>query len=154
MRTVMIIRDAKLSDAPVMQQLLLQLGSNYQRSVEEIENRIQTYHLQSRQRLLVAELEGKVVGLIAFGCYEQFRLQGCCCHIDTLVVDATCRGKGVGKALVEIAEQYAKEQGATEIELTTANSRRAHGTHDFYKTIGYMDHLEIDCTYFVKQKSM
>ena len=146
------IRAATQEDAPELVVLLAQMGDEYQRSVEELENRIASFN-KARHQLLVAEDNNKIVGFIAFGCYEQFRLQGCCCHIDTLVVDKSCRGKGVGKALVQIAEQYAKQEGATEIELTTANYRRAHGTHDFYKAIGYLDHQDIDCSYFVKQKS-
>lgn len=149
----MKIRHAAQQDAPILRTLLAQMGENYQRSIEEIENRIQSF-VSARHQLLVAEIDGVIVGFIAFGCYEQFRLQGCCCHIDTLVVDKACRGQGVGKALINVAEQYAKTEGATEIELTTANYRRAHGTHAFYKAIGYQDHIDIDCSYFVKQRDL
>lgn len=147
------IRKAVKKDAITLQKLLLQMGEHYARTVEQIENRIASFNIPMNQ-LLVAEKDRVILGLIAFGCYQQFRLQGCCCHIDTLVVDKASRGLGVGKLLIEYAEDYAKQQGATEIELTTANYRRAHGTHAFYKSIGYQDHLEIDCTYFVKQKDI
>lgn len=148
---MLTIRTAKKEDAPQLVILLAQMGDVYHRTIDELENRILSFN-KERHQLLIAEDNDRIIGLIAFGCYEQFRLQGCCCHIDTLVVDKDYRGKGAGKALVEIAEQYAKKQGATEIELTTANYRKAHGTHNFYKAIGYSDHLDIDCTYFVKQK--
>lgn len=148
---MIIIRLAVIADAPDLQRLLLQMGSHYQRTLLDIENRILSFELLARNYLFVAELEGKIVGVIAFGYYEQFRLQGCCCHIDTLIVDSTCRGLGIGKKLIEFAEADAKKMGATEIELTTANFRRAHGTHDFYHSLGYEDHVKIDCTYFAKQ---
>ena len=127
------------------------MGAVYQRDVHEIENRIQSFINLARHELWVAEDESGIKGFIAFGCYEQFRLQGCCCHIDTLVVDKTYHGQGLGKALIEVAEAYAITQGATEIELTTANHRMADGTHAFYKAIGYQDHIDIDCSYFAKQ---
>ncbi len=63
-----------------------------------LENRILSFN-KERHQLLIAEDNHRVVGLIAFGCYEQFRLQGCCCHIDTLVVDKAYRGKGQAKHL-------------------------------------------------------
>ncbi len=146
----MIIRDARLQDSAELQQLLLQMGSIYDRTIQEIEDRILAFNREGHQ-LLVVEENHKILGMIAFGCYQQFRLQGCCCHIDTLVVDQNVRHQGVGKILLLRAEQYAHEHGATEIELTTANHRKITGTHAFYKAQGYQDHLAIDCSYFVKK---
>lgn len=145
------LRLAVVSDASHLKDLLVQMGSAYARNQDDIENRIQSFIHLARHELWVAEEGSMIKGFIAFGCYEQFRLQGCCCHIDTLVVDKAYHGEGIGKALVEIAEAYAKAQGATEIELTTANHRMADGTHAFYKAIGYQDHIDIDCSYFAKQ---
>jgi GNAT superfamily N-acetyltransferase len=147
---MMIIRPARKEDAEQLVILLAQMGANYQRSVTEIADRISAFN-QKNHQLLVAEEDDRLVGVIAFGCYEQFRLQGCCCHIDTLVIDSNARGKGIGKQLLVKAEAYAHQQGATEIELTTANYRKITGTHAFYKARGYKDHLEIDCSYFVKE---
>lgn len=146
----MIIRDAAKNDAPALAILLAQMGSVYKRTAEEIENRIDTFK-NSEDQLLVAETDNKVVGVIAFGCYDQFRLQGCCCHIDTLVIDAPYRGKGVGKKLMAQAEAYAHKRGATEIETTSANHRIIDGTHAFYKALGYKNHIDIDCAYFAKE---
>ncbi len=148
----MHIRPATLEDAPVLQKLLRQLGPEYTRNLKEIENRIQAFTELPRQQLLLAVNDAQnIMGMIAFGFYEQFRLQGCCCHIDTLVIDSAYRGQGVGKFLVEVAEKQSSKEEATEIELTTANYRKAHGTHDFYTSIGYANHSDIDCSYFVKQ---
>lgn len=146
----MNIRPARQADASSLSELLAQMGVNYKRTSKEIKDRISAYQRDSHQ-LLVAEESGKIIGLIAFACYEQFRLQGCCCHIDTLVIDVNYRDRGIGRKLLICAERYAKENGATEIELTTANLRRKNGTHDFYKRMGYIDHLEMDCSYFAKQ---
>lgn len=145
----MLIRRAEKQDAQALVIILAQMGSDYIRTVAEIENRIEAFH-RSDDQLLVAEIDQKIVGLIAFGCYTQFRLQGCCCHIDTLVIDADYRGRGVGKCLLQKAEEYALKMGATEIETTSANHRIADGTHDFYKGLGYQNHIDIDCAYFAK----
>ena len=146
----MMIRPATKKDAEALKHLLAQMGSGYERSVDEIKNRLTAFE-HSEDQLLVAEMDQNIVGVIAFGCYQQFRLQGCCCHIDTLVIDAPYRGKGIGKQLMFKAEAYAKEQGATEIETTSANHRIPDGTHAFYKSLGYKNHLDIDCAYFAKE---
>lgn len=146
----MQIRHATLEDSQVLQSLLSQMGDPYQRTLEEIEDRVRQFQKPGHQ-LWVAVMDHRVVGMIAFGCYEQFRLQGCCCHIDTLVIDKRVRGQGIGKALLKEAEAYALKHDVREIELTTANYRRSHGTHAFYHRLGYQDHDEIDCTYFAKQ---
>ena len=146
----MIIRHATKEDAVALRDLLAQMGSNYERTLDEIKNRLDVFE-HSHDQLLVAEKEGKLLGVIAFGCYDQFRLQGCCCHIDTLVVDAPSRGMGVGKQLMMMAEAYARERGATEIETTSANHRIPGGTHAFYQSLGYKNHIEIDCAYFAKE---
>ena len=146
----MIIRDATLQDAGALRNLLAQMGSNYERSIDEIKNRLNAF-AHSDDQLLVAEKDKQIVGVIAFGCYQQFRLQGCCCHIDTLVIDAPYRGCGIGKQLMLKAEAYAHEHGATEIEATSANHRIQDGTHAFYASLGYKNHIDIDCAYFAKQ---
>ena len=146
----MIIRHATMQDAGALRNLLAQMGSNYERSVDDITNRLSAFE-RSEDQLLVAEVDNQLVGVIAFGCYQQFRLQGCCCHIDTLVIDAPSRGKGIGKQLMLKAEAYAREHGATEIETTSANHRILDGTHAFYKSLGYKNHIDIDCAYFAKE---
>ncbi len=144
----MIIRDATEVDAGQLVPLLAQMG--YQMSLEAMKIRICAYSTK-KHKLMLATKADKVVGLIAFGCYEHFRLEGSCCHIDTLVVDKNHRGCGIGKQLIAMAEKYAIEQGAKTIELITANRRRSDGTHAFYESLAYKDHNSLDYTYFGKE---
>lgn len=55
--------------------------------------------------------------------------------IEDLVVDPTCRRKGIGRALVEYAHAWARSEGAPRIELNVyefnADAIR------FYETLGY-----------------
>jgi ribosomal protein S18 acetylase RimI-like enzyme len=55
--------------------------------------------------------------------------------VDSLVVDPSVRGQGIGKALLNIAQDWAKEQGATSVELNVYEfNQRAIS---FYQALGY-----------------
>ena len=144
----MIIRDADENDAPQLIQLLTQLS--YDMDLITMKARIQAFQ-KEHQNLLVLEQNNNILAVIAFGCHEQLRLPGSCCHIDALIVHHEHRNKGLGKKLVAIAEQYAIEQGAHTIELTSANYRKETGTHAFYDALGYKNHVSLDCAYFAKE---
>lgn len=144
----MIIRDAQENDAHQLMQLLRQLS--YEMDLITMKARIQAFQ-KEHQFLLVLEEENNILAVIAFGCHEQLRLPGCCCHIDALVVHHAHRNKGLGKKLVAIAEQYAIKQGAHTIELISANHRKETGTHAFYDALGYKNHIDLDCAYFAKE---
>ncbi len=144
----MVIREATESDATQLVPLLAQMG--YTLSLHSMKDRIAVFNKQGH-KLMLAVQGTVIVGLIAFGCYEHFRLEGCCCHIDTLVVDKNHRGCGIGKQLIAVAEKYAADQGAKTIELITANHRKVTGTHSFYESLAYKDHAKLDYTYFGKE---
>ena len=148
----MLTRNVKESDASQLATLLEQMGSKFKMSLKEMQGRIAAFNSKGHQ-IIVAEQEGFIRGVIAFGCYEQFRIPGSCCHIDTLVIDKNYRGKGIGKLLIESAEKYAAEHGALIIELITANHRKSSGTHAFYESLGYKDHIALDYSYFAKERS-
>ncbi|GAB7091928.1 N-acetyltransferase [Halorubrum luteum] len=58
--------------------------------------------------------------------------------VDNLFVAPTCRGEGVGSALLSAAERALRESGATEItlEAMAANDR----ARSFYRGFGYESH--------------
>jgi ribosomal protein S18 acetylase RimI-like enzyme len=119
----MLIRKATLADAEKLIALFLQMSPTYAMSLDTIQQRIKAFDTHNHQ-LLIAEDNNQLVGMIAFGFYEHFRLPGSCCHIDTLVIDKSCRGKGIGKKLIQEAENYAAKRGSITVELITANYRR------------------------------
>ena len=58
-------------------------------------------------------------------------------YIGELVTDEAAEGRGVGKALAQACEQWAREQGYRILSLATgAANQRALG---FYRHIGYQD---------------
>ena len=133
----MEIREAKACDAEQLILLLSQMG--YVLTLEEMQARIEAFKIKYH-RLLVIEDANHLIATIAFGCYELLRLAGSCCHIDALVVDEQHRGKGLGKQLVRLAEEYAIAHGANTVELISANHRKKDGTHAFYTSLAYDNH--------------
>jgi len=58
-------------------------------------------------------------------------------RIENIIVAARARRRGIGRALFAAAESWAKDRGATELELTvyTAN----HEALAFYRALGFTD---------------
>jgi ribosomal protein S18 acetylase RimI-like enzyme len=63
---------------------------------------------------------------------------GCHARIEDVVVDESARGKGVGKALMLAAMQFAKEAGARRIDLTSRPTRVA--ANELYRRLGFVQH--------------
>jgi len=143
----MNFRPAHINDAPQLSALLAQLG--YELDNEKLKSRILAYNEKNYQ-LILAEENNTILGFIASFFYEQFVIEKPCCHIDALIIHKDYRGKGLGKQLIAMTEQFAQENGANVIELITANHRKPTGTHDFYKSLGYQDQTVVDYTYFTK----
>jgi GNAT superfamily N-acetyltransferase len=59
-------------------------------------------------------------------------------RIMALVVDSRYQGRGIGKALVEEAEHWAKRQGAVAVALNSGNREQRQGAHRFYLKQGYV----------------
>jgi GNAT superfamily N-acetyltransferase len=55
--------------------------------------------------------------------------------LSALVVSGDCRGGGVGRALVEAAEQELQRRGCALVEVTSNVQRE--DAHAFYKHLGY-----------------
>lgn len=83
-----------------------------------------------RKNYHVAELNGEVLGVIQIGADEV----GSVCEIENLAVKKEAQGKGIGKKLVEFAENYAKEHRCHKTWLFTLDWYHAA---PFYEKLGY-----------------
>ena len=128
----MIVRDLQPADLLAAAILLDQLG--YALGGEEVRARFDRLLSAPGHRARVAELDGQVVGLLHV--FERPALEKPCeAVVQSLVVDANCRGSGVGAALMADAEAWARARGLSSVALYT-NIRR-DPAHAFYKRIGY-----------------
>lgn len=128
----MTIRDAILSDADEIARLTAELG--YATNAEEIADRLSRVVDRRKQIVLVAVLEEKPAGWIQAQASEVLE-SGFRVEIVGLVVAERSRRRGVGRCLVEAAEQWAIELGAPAI-VVPSNSKRVE-SHSFYPALGF-----------------
>jgi GNAT superfamily N-acetyltransferase len=126
-----LIRDAVPADAPAVARLLDQLG--YPTQPAAAASRLERLGIVG-DRVLVAEVEGEVVGLAHLQVTPAIERDRPAAKIGALVVDESRRGEGVGKALVEALDDEARARGCGLLFLTT--SARRTDAHEFYRRVG------------------
>lgn len=128
----MKIRPIVSSDAEVLAALTSELG--YPTDVTTITSRLTDILRQPDHQLLVAEADGQVVAWIHVLTMNVLE-SGFIAQIVGLVVAESQRRHGIGRKLVEEAEQWARDRGAGAI-VVRSNTARAE-SHPFYLNLGY-----------------
>lgn len=121
-----------LADLAELYQQLLPNETSIPRMKEVLNrNKDNPHHI-----VLVAREDGRVVGSLLgvigemlFGQCKSFMV------VEDVVVDESRRGSGVGTALMDRIESYAREHNCSYIMLITDTDRI--GAHKFYKELGY-----------------
>jgi GNAT superfamily N-acetyltransferase len=129
------IRQAATADATVIARLLKQLG--YPCSGEDVTVRLGYWLGDPASRVLLAERDGLVIGCLSLHGVPYLERTGRWARIESLVVDETARGTGTGRALLEAAEDVARQWGCLAVEVTSARARA--GAWAFYHRMGYTD---------------
>jgi len=111
--------------------LLDQLG--YPAEPGVIESRLERLGIVG-DRLVVAELDGAVVGLAHLHVSPAIEYERPAAKLGALVVDESQRGKAIGRALVEAMESEARARNCELLFLTTAARRT--DAHEFYARVG------------------
>lgn len=133
----MEIRKATIVDIPELVVLMEELG--YPTSFDKMELRFNAIEADPTYHTLVAELDGKVVGMAGLCTSLFYEYDGSYVRIVAFVVDTNYRKKGIGKNLIKEAESWAREQGAISIRLNSGNREERKGAHQFYLNMGYND---------------
>jgi len=140
---VFIIRDAKLTDAPA---LVCELG--YKTTPAEMRRRLKSILDDVNYRTLVAEVDGKVCGMIGTLAYASYEHNDPSGRILAVVTLANARRRGIGRALIASAEKAFAQKAVTRVSLDTRLTRK--DAHQFYESLGY----ERNGWRFVKQLSV
>lgn len=130
-----LIRDCRIEDAEAIWRIN-QNAFGYDFDAEKTEERLDTLLNCPFYRLFVAESDGKTVGYIHcsdYACTYDEPLK----NILALGILEPYRGRGIGKALIAAAENWAKADGAAGMRLVSGFNRT--GAHRFYKACGYFD---------------
>lgn len=128
-----VVRDARAEDAKAMSRLCEQLG--YPAQSGAMPQRLIRLQRDPNARALVADAGEGPVGLATIHLRHTINHEAPIAQLTLLVVDESQRSRGVGRALVEEAERWARAQGCHRIVVTTALQRA--GAHAFYERIGY-----------------
>lgn len=127
------VRAAEPADANAMAALAVQLG--YQCTAAEVRTRLADMKDPAQYGIFVAVLpEGEVVGWIGVYIFRTVA-SAPLAQISGLVIDETVRSRGIGKALLHAAEDWARR---SDCAVTSVNSNIIRDrAHRFYLGNGY-----------------
>jgi len=132
-RNKLKIRAATAEDADRIAALSTELG--YPSSEEQVRGRLARIEKDSDHAVFVAEVENDpVIGWVHV-CVSRLVENDPEGEIGGLVVDERHRGSGVGKFLMERAEQWAREKSLKSVYLRSNIIRK--DAHTFYQRLGY-----------------
>jgi len=146
------IREARESDLPTIVKLAVELIESME-SKEDIDlHRIlgncQNLLKDTNSHILVAEVDGAIVGFINFTTRRTLLHAGFSGLIDELAVNKNYRGREIGKQLVYAAIEKCKHLGCCEVEVSTEVTNTT--ARRFYKSCGFEERgviLEKDLLY-------
>ena len=126
------VREAKPSDAARLSELITLLDHE----IDEKTVRKTLVRLKKAGELpLVATLEKQVIGLCGVHRMVTIHRPAPVGRITILVVVEDARKHGIGRALLEAAERWCRDQGCQIIEVTSND--RLGPAHAFYRHMGY-----------------
>lgn len=138
--TMFSVRPVRAADASMIVELLAELGYP-DNDVDGVSRRIGEWAEDSDSAVLVAERNGRLLGLVAVTTIRYLEREGRLGRIVTLVVAEAARKQGIGRRLVADAEAVALSHGCVAMEVSSARSRT--GAHAFYRDLGYEDKCEV-----------
>ena len=127
------VRPARRGDAEALASLLAELG--YQGAADTSTVHWVLSHPEM-DVIVAADAMDKPVGMITLSHRPQLRMKGRIVVIDELVVSATWRRKGLGRALMKRALDRAKALTARRVELHT-HKGRGEAARAFYESCGF-----------------
>jgi GNAT superfamily N-acetyltransferase len=134
------IRPLQLSDIGAVMQLHRELGWNpaFQADGTTLKQRLETLITEDGALLLVAEMDGEVVGYIHGQMVVYLLFAGREMLISEVFVVEEARSKGVGKALIGAIEREAVKQRCFRISVLNGRERESY-KRGFYPSLGYQE---------------
>jgi GNAT superfamily N-acetyltransferase len=119
-----------------------QLG--YPTTPEDVRRRLNRIRRDRRHAVYVADLAGrKAVGWVHV-CARKLVQVDLLAEVEALVVDEGYHRRGVGRCLIQRAEQWAREQGCHAVCVRSNVAREQ--AHVFYERVGY-DRVKTSLTF-------
>lgn len=130
----LVIRTAEDRDAEAIAALTETWGHPLSR--DEVRVKIRSFAQTASHQFLVAEMAGATIGFAAMNTALSPGRPAKIGTISGMAVAPQYQRRGVGRRLVESAEDWFRSQGASYTRVTTA-SHRTESAHRFYPALGY-----------------
>ena len=145
--TELRVREARAEDAGEIHALARELAGavgDSPPSPESAEVRLSELLEEGRARVLVAEDDGAVVGVVSLWIKPDLAHGDTVVEVPMLVVSEERRRGGVGKLLMEEVQRVAAENGANQIELVETTQNLP--AREFYRSLGFVetDHVTLE----------
>src|SRR5262249_2709795 len=122
-----------MNDAAALAQLMCELG--YETTKSEMQTRMERIAADQRYRTFVAVRGGKICGMIGTVTNPSYEHNDPSGRILALATLSTMRRRGIGRALIAIAEDDFAHRGIRRVALNTQLTRK--DAHKFYESLGY-----------------
>ncbi|MBO0779183.1 MAG: GNAT family N-acetyltransferase [Ktedonobacteraceae bacterium] len=139
-----VVRDARIEDSSGIADVLYELGWFKQvqdqpvaQTQVQIARRIARCQREQSHAILVAEMNGKVVGYVAVHWFPNLAL-GYDGYISELFLHPTTTGKGIGSRLLSEIEERARKQGCSRLLLMNRRNRESY-QRGFYAKHGWTE---------------
>lgn len=130
-----MIRKAEKTDKVSIQYLIQEL-TGHAISDLDIENRFELVESSAIDSLYIYELDNKVIGFLGFRIRENIEENSRFGEISVIVVDPNYRKHGIGKQLMDFADELALQNKCAGTWLVSGFGREEQA-HSFYKSLGY-----------------
>lgn len=121
-------REATTNDIAALAKLIQDLG--YSMTMEDLQQNLNDLSTQSLDKVFVAEVDGRLYGMIALHIMRMFHQRENIGRITAMVVAKGYRNQGVGTSLMTYSENYFRSQGCNRIEVVSSEKREL--AHHFY----------------------
>jgi len=128
------IRKARNEDAEIIVAIIKSMYDNPEIISPITSDYVYDYLKSTNDFLLVAEIEEKIVGLLAYSLRNDLWHAAKCCYIEALAVKKEYRGKGIGTELLKYVLECGKREKFAEVSLTVGKENQR--AQELYKKIG------------------
>jgi GNAT superfamily N-acetyltransferase len=135
------VRDASEDDLPAVLRILAESGVDGGESftLDEARQHFARIRQVPGYRLLVAAVEGEVVGTYALAIMQKMGKRGTPAGVvEDVAVAPSRQGQGIGRAMMEHAREACRRAGCYKLALSS-NLRR-EDAHRFYDSLGFERH--------------
>ena len=130
-----IIREAQPEDSLALTDLMNELG--YNTTLDEMKTRFENIQKHKDYKTFIATGDKEILGMVGLSKNYSYEQNGTYVRVLALVTRSNFRQKGIGKKLMHVAENWAREIGANKVLLNCGNREEREIAQQFYKKIGY-----------------